>query len=412
MNPLLERFCRYVRMDTQAVEGAETFPSSQGQLDLGRLLVQELLDLGLDDVVQDDWGIVMATIPATVPHATLVMAWFAHMDTSPETTGANVDPQIIENYNGRDIVLPKDPTKVITVDANPELANYVGCTLVTTDGTTLLGADNKAGIAVIMEAADFLLKNRDIPHGPIRICFTCDEEIGKGPEHVDLERLGAHVGYTLDGAGQGEIEGATFSADKATITITGVNIHPSIAKGRMVNAIRLAGIFLDRLPKTGLSPETTSGLEGFVHPYMIEGGVAKTSIHFLLRDFETAKLDDQEKLLSAIGRQLEEEFPPAKVEISRRKQYRNMADGMKKEPRAIAFAEQAMKQAGLSPRLVSLRGGTDGAQFTERGLPTPNLSTGEHNPHSPLEWTSLEDMQAAAKVLVELAKIWGAEKAG
>lgn len=411
MNPLLERFCRYVRIDTQAIEGAETFPSSQGQLDLGRLLVQELLDLGLDDVMQDDFGIVMATIPATVPHTAPVMAWFAHMDTSPETTGANVDPQVIENYNGRDIVLPKDPTKIITVDANPELANYVGATLVTTDGTTLLGADNKSGIAVIMEAADFLLKNRDIPHGPIRICFTCDEEIGKGPQHVDLERLGAFVGYTLDGAGQGEIEGATFSADKATVTITGVNIHPSIGKGRMVNAIRLAGQFLERLPKTGLSPETTSGLEGFVHPYTMDGTVAKASLHFLLRDFETAKLDQQAELFAAIGRQLEEEFPPAKVEITRRKQYRNMAEGIAKEPRALAFAEQAMKQAGLAPRFVSLRGGTDGAQFTERGLPTPNLSTGEHNPHSPLEWTALEDMQTAVKVLVELAKIWGAATA-
>jgi tripeptide aminopeptidase len=410
MSALLDRFCRYVRIDTQAVEDAKTYPSSPGQIDLGRILVQELLDIGLNDAVQDEFGIIMATLPATVPHAAPVMAWLAHLDTSPETTGKNVDPQIRRNYDGEDIVLPGDKTKVIRVFESPALLGLKGGTIVTTDGTTLLGADNKAGIAVIMEAIAHLIAHRDIPHGPIRVCFTCDEEIGHGVDHIDLKQLGADVAYTLDGAGQAEIEGETFSADKATVTITGVNIHPSIGKGRMVNAIRLAAMFVDRLPKQFMSPETTEGREGFIHPVSIEGGVGQTTIRMLLRDHHTPNLEKEAELLREIARQLMQEFPKARIDIAIEKQYRNMADGMGKEPRAIKFAEEAAKRASLTPTFPILRGGTDGARLTELGLPTPNLSTGEHNPHSPLEWTSLEDMQAAVKVLVELAQVWGREK--
>jgi tripeptide aminopeptidase len=406
MNTLLDRFCRYVKIDTQANETAGTYPSSPGQFDLARLLVGELHEVGVRDAAMDAHGIIMGTLPATVAHAVPTMAWFAHMDTSPETTGKNVKPIVHRHYQGQDLVLPGDPGKVLRPAEFPELAACKGETIITSDGTTLLGADNKAGIAVIMTAAEHLLAHRDIPHGPIRICFTCDEEIGHGVDHVDLEKLGAAVGYTLDGLGRGEIEGETFSADKATVTITGVNIHPSIAKGKMTNAIRLAAQFVDRLPQQALSPESTEGKQGFIHPYTIEGGVAQVTMRFLLRDFVTAKLADEADLLRTIARLLMTEHPQAKIGVQIEKQYRNMADGLTKEPRAMAYADKAMRRAGFEPKFLSLRGGTDGSRLTELGLPTPNLSTGEHNPHSPLEWTSLEDMQAAVKVLIELAQVW------
>lgn len=410
MSSLLDRFCRYVRMDTQSIEDAKTYPSSPGQLDLGRSLVGELLDIGLKDVVQDEFGIIMATLPANVSHAAPVMAWLAHMDTSPETSGKDVKPQIHSNYNGEDLILPGDKSKVIRVADSPELTALKGGTIITTDGTTLLGADNKAGIAVIMEAIAHLIAHPEIPHGPIRVCFTCDEEVGHGVDHIDLKKLAADVAYTLDGAGQAEIEGETFSADKATVTINGVNIHPSIGKGRMVNAIRLAALFVDRLPRQFMSPETTEAREGFIHPVTIDGGVAQTTIRLILRDHHTPNLAKQADMLRQIADHLMREFPKAKIDIAIEKQYRNMADGMGKEPRAIKFAEEAVKRAGLTPKFPILRGGTDGARLTELGLPTPNLSTGEHNPHSPLEWTSLEDMQMAVKVLIELAQVWGRER--
>jgi len=406
IEPLLDRFCRYVQIDTRADEQATKYPSTAGQLVLGKMLVEELIALGLKDAAQDEHGIVTATIPATSKRAIPTIAWFAHMDTSPETTGTNVKPIVHRNYDGSDITLPGDPTKILRPSEFPELTKVLGKTVVTTDGTTLLGADNKAGIAVIMEAAKHLLANPKIEHGPIRICFTCDEEIGHGVDHVDIKKLGAVVGYTLDGMGEGEIEGETFSADKATVTITGVNIHPSIAKGKMVNAIRLAAVFLDHLPRTALAPEVTDGREGFIHPYTIEGGVGRTILHLLLRDFDTPKLAEQAERLRTIAQQLTAEFPMAKVDVEITKQYRNMADGVKKEPRAMQYAIEAMKRAGLEPRIMSIRGGTDGSRLTELGLPTPNLSTAEHNPRSPLEWTCVEEMETAVKVLVELAHVW------
>jgi tripeptide aminopeptidase len=403
---LLDRFCRYVRVHTEAVEGAATYPSSPGQLELGRMLVGELRDIGLADIAQSEFGIVTATIPTTVSHPVPVIAWIAHLDTSPETTGKDVKPIVHANYDGRDVVLPGDPSKVIRVADSPDLLHCVGQTLITTDGTTLLGADNKAGVAVIMETAAHLVKHPQIPHGPIRVVFTCDEEIGHGVDHVDPKTLGADVGYTLDGSAKGEIDAETFSADKAVVTVRGVNIHPSIAKGRMTNAVRLAGLFLDRLPRTAHSPETTAGRDGFLHPYKIDGGVAETQIHFILRSFETAKLAEQADLLRTIARTVEAEFPAAKVEVQTHPQYRNMADGLVKESRAVAYALEATRRAGMEPKVESVRGGTDGSLLTAKGLPTPNLSTGEHNPHSPLEWTCLEEMQAAVRVLVELAQVW------
>jgi tripeptide aminopeptidase len=407
VDSLLERFCRYVRIDTQAVENAGTYPSSPGQLDLGRLLVGELRELGLRDAEQDQHGIVMATVPATAGKKGPAIALVAHVDTSPETSGKNVKPTVHRGYDGKDIVLPGDPSKVIRLEENAELKGLVGKTIITTDGTTLLGADDKAGVAVIMEAAAHLMANPRLEHGPVRVCFTCDEEIGHGVDHVDLKKLGATVGYTLDGGGQGEIDVETFSADLATVTVRGVNIHPSIGKGRMVNAVRLAGAFLEKLPWQALSPETTSDRDGFLHPYTITGGVAEVTLRILLRSFDTPKLAEQAELLQAAARLVEAEHPRASVEVKVTPQYRNMADGLVKEPRAVAFAEEAMRRAGLTAKLGIIRGGTDGSRLTEMGLPTPNLSTGEHNPHSPLEWTCLEEMETAVRVLVELAQVWG-----
>jgi tripeptide aminopeptidase len=407
MSKLLDRFCRYVRVGTQADEKSSTYPSSPGQLELGRMLVGELRELGLRDAAQDAHGIVLATVPATITQPAPTIAWIAHVDTSPETTGYNVKPIIHHDYDGADIVLPGDRNKVLRVVDNPELARVKGHTLVTTDGTTLLGSDDKSGVAVIMESAAYLLAHPELRHGPIRICFTCDEEIGHGVDHIDLKQLGAQVGYTLDGGGQGEIDVETFSADLAVVTITGVNIHPSIGKGKMVNAIRLAGLFLERLPRQTLSPETTAEREGFLHPYRIEGGVGETTIRILLRDFDAARLNEKAEILRQVAVPIVAEFPQARIDVQVTPQYRNMAEGLAKEPRAVAFAEEAMRRVGLEPKRTIVRGGTDGSRLTELGLPTPNLSTGEHSIHSPLEWTSLEEMETAVRVLVELAQVWG-----
>jgi tripeptide aminopeptidase len=402
---LLDRFLRYVRIDTQADEKSKTYPSSPGQLVLGKMLRDELLAMGIKDAVQDEHGLVFATVPGNVPGAPTI-AFNSHVDTNPENSGKNVDPQVIRNYPGGDITLPKDTTKVIRVAENPDLNAVVGKTVITTDGTTLLGADDKAGLAVIMEAARILVENPQIPHGPVRIVFTCDEEIGFGVKHLEPAQVGAVVAYTLDGMASGEIEDETFSADAATVTVTGVNIHPSIGKGRMINAVRLAGMFLERLPKRTMSPETTAGRDGFLHPLTIEGGTGEVKIGFLLRSFDTAELPVQAELLREIARQVEREHPGAKVKVETRKQYRNMHDGIAKEPRAVEYAAEATRRAGLEPKFKIIRGGTDGAQLTEKGLPTPNLSTGEHNPHSPLEWTCLEEMEAAVRVVIELCQVW------
>jgi len=406
MDSLLERFCRYVQVDTQADERATSYPSSPGQLELGKIVLDELKAIGLKDAMQDEHGIVWATLPATLKKPAPTIAWIAHFDTSPETSGHKVKPIVHRNYDGRDIALPGDKSKVLHAADNPELAAVQGKTVITSDGTTLLGADDKAGLAVIVETAAYLTAHPEIPHGPIRLCFTCDEEVGHGVDHVDLKKLGAHVGYTLDGGGVGEIDVETFSADLAVVTIQGINIHPSIAKGKMVNAVRLAGTFLERLPRQTLAPETTGDREGFLHPYRLEGGVAEATLRILLRDFDTARLADKANYLRAVAQTLTAEYPRAHIDIKITPQYRNMADRLAKEPRAVAFAEEAMRRVGLQPKRTIVRGGTDGSRLTELGLPTPNLSTGEHNLHSPLEWTCLEEMVTAMKVLIELAQVW------
>ena len=403
---LLERFVRYVKVDTTACEGAAAYPSSPGQLELGKLLAGELRELGLRDVTQSPQGIVTATIPATVPRAAPAIAFFAHLDTSPETTGKGVQPQVIRDYDGRDLVLPADRSRQITVAENPELAELRGKILITTDGTTLLGADNKAGIAAIMSAAEFLMAHPDTPRGDVRICFTCDEEIGHGVDHVDLAALGAVVGYTLDGYASNQIDVETFSADLATITVRGKNIHPSIGKGRMINAVRVAAAFVDRLPRETLSPESSDGRQGFLHPYHVDGGVAEVSLRVLLRDFDTPQLAVQADLLRRTAAEVEARFPGSAIDLSIRPQYRNMADGLAQDPRAVAYAEQALRNLGRQPHLTIIRGGTDGSRLTELGLPTPNLSTGEHNPHSPLEWTCLEEIVEAAEWIVALCQVW------
>jgi tripeptide aminopeptidase len=329
------------------------------------------------------------------------------MDTSPEYSGKNVKPVIHENYNGRDIVLPGDKTKVIKIAETDGLAELKGKTVITTDGTTLLGADDKSGIAVIMTAAAHLMASPQIKHGPIRIVFTCDEEVGRGCVKLDVKKIGAVCAYTLDGEAEGMIENETFSADLAVVHIQGRNIHPGLAKGKMINAIRLAGLFLSRLPMDRLAPEVTSGREPFVHPYVLKGGVDEASIRILLRSFDTADLAKHAALLRDVAASVTGEHPKAKIEIEVNTQYRNMAEGLGKEPRAVAVAAEAMRAAGIEPKFESIRGGTDGSRLTEMGLPTPNLSTGMHNFHSPLEFACLEQMQTAVKVLVELAQAWG-----
>lgn len=405
---LLERFLRYVQLDTTAGDGSSGYPSSPGQLKLGRILCDELRAIGLDDVQQDTFGIIMATLPATCPNMSPVIALNAHLDTSPETTGANVKPQIWRNYDGRDLVLQGDTSQVVRVEANQELRELVGRTIITSDGTTLLGADDKAGLAVIMEAVAWLAEHPEIEHGPVRVLFTCDEEIGHGVDHVDLEKLGATVCYTLDGSGANQIDVETFSADLATVTVRGVNIHPSIAKGRMINAVRVAADFLARLPRE-LSPETTDDRQGFLHPYLMEGSVAEVRLKVLLRDFDTKNLREQERLLHQAAAETRRAWPGSQVDLAVTPQYRNMAEGLLREPRAVTFAEEAHRRLGRQPQRTIIRGGTDGSRLTELGLPTPNLSTGEHNPHSPLEWTCLEEMVAAVEVVTMIGQVW-AEK--
>jgi tripeptide aminopeptidase len=408
MDTLLDRFCRYVKVETGAKEDTKDYPSSPGQWDLAKLLAEELTANGVEDVSIDKWAIVTGTIPGTVKAPTI--AWFAHMDTSPEYTGKGVKPQIIRKYNGKDIVLPGDKSKVISIEQFPELAELKGKTLITTDGTTLLGADDKSGVAVVMTAAAELLRNKKLKHGPIRVVYTCDEEIGQGCAHVELKKVNATCAYTLDGEGQAEVEGETFSADLATVRVTGVNIHPGYAKGKMVNAVRLAGQFIERLPWHTLAPERTSGREQFMHPYILDGGVPEVRIKILLRSFDAADLKEQAKLLKAVGATVEAEHPGAKISVDVTKQYRNMAEALKKEPRAMDLAAEAVRKAGMEPKFKSIRGGTDGSRLSEMGLPCPNLSTGMHNFHSPLEYACLEEMENAVKVLIELAQLWGKQK--
>jgi tripeptide aminopeptidase len=401
-----ERFLRYVVIDTQSDPSSPTCPSTEKQKNLGRLLAAELKAMGLADAHLDAHGYVYATIPANTSKKVPVICFCSHMDTSPDCSGANVKPQIVKNYRGGDIVLPADPTQVIRVAEHPELANQIGNDLITTDGTTLLGADNKAGVAEIMDAAEFLIGNPQIKHGTIKILFTPDEEIGRGVDKADLKKLGADFAYTMDGETAGTIEDETFSADGATVTIQGVSAHPGFAKGRMEHAIKIAAAIVDRLPKDTCTPETTEGREGFLHPTGIEGALESATIDLIVRDFTEQGLKQKEALLESIVQDVLKDYPRSTYKIEVKPQYRNMKEVIDRHPEIVEYAVEAIRRAGLKPVKSSIRGGTDGSRLSFMGLPCPNIFAGEHAFHSRLEWVSRQDMEKAAETIVHLAMTW------
>ena len=407
MAPVLDRFLRYVRYDTQSDETSETYPSTPKQLVLLNDLASELRALGVVDATVDDFGYVMGTIPASSRKTSVpVIGFIAHVDTSPEMSGAGVQPLVHPRWDGRDIILPDALEVVLRAADIPELADRVGDDIVTASGTTLLGADNKCGVAEIVTAVEYLLSHPEIAHGTIRVAFTPDEEIGRGTKHFDVARFGAVIAYTMDGGTRGDLECESFSADAMTVTFHGFNTHPGYAKGRMVNAIKAAGAFIASLPVGTLSPETTDGYDGFVHPYVLQGGVDRASVKFIVRDFKTSALQEKEALLESLARSAAECFPDTRVEIAVEEQYRNMREVIDRHPEAIDYAREAMRRAGLTPREKPIRGGTDGSRLSFMGLPTPNLFAGEHNFHSRLEWVSVQDMEKAVEVIVELARVW------
>jgi tripeptide aminopeptidase len=401
-----ERFLRYVTIDTQSSHTSTTYPSTQKQKDLGRLLVKELQDMGIGDAHLDEFGYVYATVPSNTPKKVPVICFCAHMDTSPDVTGKDVKPQIVRNYQGGDIALPGDRTQVIRVADNPALNDQIGHDIVTSDGTTLLGADNKAGIAEIMDAANTLLSNPDIKHGTLRILFTPDEEVGHGVDHVDIEKLGADFGYTMDGESAGNLEDETFSADKATVTIRGVSAHPGFAKGKIENAIKIASRIVERLPRDTCSPETTEGREGFLHPTDLHATLEGATLGFIVRDFSEDGLREKEALLDRIAKDVMRDFPHSTCEIKIEQQYRNMKVVLDKHPQVIANALEAIRRAGLTPKRTTIRGGTDGSRLSFMGLPCPNIFAGEHAFHSRLEWVSVQDMEKAVETIIHLAAIW------
>ena len=401
-----ERFLRYVVIDTQSDPSSSNCPSTEKQKDLGRLLAAELQAMGIRDAHLDGHGYVYATIAANTEKNVPVICFCSHMDTSPDCSGKNVKPQIIRNYRGGDIVLPGDPTQVIRATEHPALRDQIGHDIVTSDGTTLLGADNKAGIAEIMDAAHFLINNPQIKHGTVKILFTPDEEIGRGVDKVDLKKLGADVAYTIDGESAGNIEDETFSADAATITIEGVSTHPGFAKGKMEHAIKIAAAVIDRLPKNACSPETTEGKEGFLHPTGIVGALEKATISFIVRDFTDHGLKQKEALLESIVKEVMKDFPRSTYRMQITPQYRNMKQVIDQHPEIVENAIEAIRRAGLTPLKTSIRGGTDGSRLSFMGLPCPNIFAGEHAFHSRLEWVSVQDMEKAVQTIVHLAMIW------
>ena len=401
-----ERFLRYVVIDTQSDPASPTCPSTEKQKHLGTLLAGELQAMGVSDAHLDEYGYVYATIPANTGKTVPVICFCSHMDTSPDCTGKDVKPQIVRQYRGGDIVLPADPAQIIRVADNPALADQVGNDIITTDGTTLLGADNKAGLAEIMDAAQFLLRNPQIRHGTIKILFTPDEEIGRGVDKADLKKLGADFAYTIDGETAGKIEDETFSADAATITIEGVSAHPGFAKGKMEHAIKIAAAIVDRLPKTTCSPETTEGKEGFLHPIGILGTLEKATLSLIVRDFTDEGLKQKEALLENIVKSVMKDFPRSSYGIQIKQQYRNMKQVIDAHPEIIDYAMEAIRRAGLKPVKTSIRGGTDGSRLSFMGLPCPNIFAGEHSFHSRTEWVSVQDMEKAVQTIVHLAMIW------
>jgi len=399
-----ERFLRYVRIDTQSDADSETYPSTAKQLDLLRLLVTELEELGLEDAAIDEHGYVTASVPATVDGDVPTIAFFAHVDTAREVSGANVSPQRIV-YEGGEIPLG-DSGSVIRPEESPQLPSHVGHELITTDGTTLLGADDKAGIAEIMAAVAYLVAHPEVPHGVVKVAFNPDEEIGRGVVHFPVDEFGAVAAYTVDGSTVGEVQQETFSGAEVRMRIRGRAIHPGWAKGEMVNAIKLAGDVLGRLPKDGLSPETTDGRDGFVHPTVVSGDSTEVELRFIVRDFENELLDAHVEVLRGIAADVAATDARCSIDVESRIQYRNMRDTLTRHPEIVANLEEAVRRLGIEPRLTSIRGGTDGSALTEMGLPTPNIFTGGHDAHSEREWICVEDMGLAAAAVVETAKVW------
>ncbi|RYC12260.1 peptidase T [Ciceribacter ferrooxidans] len=402
---VLDRFLRYVVIDTQSDPTSQAQPSTEKQKDLGRLLEQELKALGLDDAHLDEHGNVYATIPANTDKDVPAICFCSHMDTAPDFSGTGVKPQIVKNYQGGDIRLVGDTSQVIRVSEHPDLKDQIGHDIVTTDGTTLLGADDKAGVAEIMSAAQFLVRNPEIPHGPVKILFTTDEEIGRGADKVDLEKLGAKFGYTMDGSTVGEIENETFSADGVTITVKGVAIHPGTAKGKMENAIKIAVDIIARLPKDQ-APETTEERQGFIHPVGVNASMEGAELGFIIRDCEEKGLAEKETLLKAITEEVMASYPGSTFTFTVKEQYRNMKIILDRHPEVMENLLEATRRLGLEPKVTSIRGGTDGSRLSFMGLPCPNIYTGGHAYHSPLEWVSVQDMETAVKTIVELVKVW------
>lgn len=404
---VLDRFLGYVQVDTQSDERSSTYPSTEKQFVLLRALVDELRAIGLADAAMDEHGYVMATIPATTTKRGVpTIGFIAHVDTSPEMPGAGVKPIVHGAWDGSDIVLPDAPEAVLRKTEIPALVEQIGHDIVTASGTTLLGADNKAGVAEIVTAAEYLIQHPEIAHGAVRIGFTPDEEVGRGTLHFDVAKFGAACAYTMDGGQRGEVEVESFSADAMTVTFHGFNTHPGYAKGHMVNAIKVAATFIESLPKDTLSPETTDGMEGFVHPYVVQASVDKTSVRLLIRDFVTAGLADKERMVEALAHKAATQHPGVRVELKIEESYRNMREVLDTRPDIAEYAYEAVRRAGLEVRQRAIRGGTDGSRLSFMGLPCPNIFAGEHNFHSRLEWVSAQDMEKAVEVIVHLARVW------
>ena len=406
MKQIAERFIRYAKIDTQSDPHSVTFPSTEKQKNLSRLLVSELLEIGVLDAHLDEFGYVYATIPSTTNHDVPVVCFCAHVDTAPDCSGTDVKPILHENYQGAPIVLPDDQEQIISMEDHPYLQKKIGDDIITASGLTLLGADDKSGVAIIMQLANVLMNDLSILHGPIKILFTPDEEVGRGVDHVDMEKLGAEVAYTLDGGELGALETENFSADGVRVIIHGVSAHPGYAKGKLVNAIKIAGEFLDALPKASLSPETTTGREGFFHPVDIHGNAEKASIDFILRDFSTEYLKEHEMLLESILKKVVERHPKASYEFAVKEQYKNMKVVLDNHPEIIQKAEKAILACGLPLHSIPVRGGTDGSRLSFMGLPCPNIFTGEMAFHSKHEFVSVQDMEKSLTVLLQLVKEW------
>lgn len=401
-----ERFMRYVQVYTTSNPNSTSFPSTERQKDLGRILVKELQDLGIEDAEMDEWGYVFGTIKGNTEREVPTICFCAHMDTAPDVSGENVKPILHKNYDGEPIVLPDDNSQVITTEKHPYLKEKIGDDLITASGTTLLGADDKAGVAIIMDFVAYLMKNPGVKHGDIRILFTPDEEVGRGVEKLDMKKLNADYGYTLDGGVLGSIEDESFSADAVKITIHGVSEHPGYAKGKLENALKIGGRILAELPFDSWSPETTSGREGFVHPSSFEGIQEKATLSFIIRDHDTSKLAEYEKRLEDIVKKIMADYPNSSYEFEVIEQYRNMKEVIETVPYVTNYAIEAMKKTGITPRPKIIRGGTDGSRLSFMGLPCPNLFTGEMAIHSKHEYVSVQDMEKAVGVMVELVQIW------